>query len=344
MKRILKTLFRVARPLLLVAGFYFGALWLGAKLPRTLVVNVSPWQAGVRQDNFGGGLEAVDLPAGSHFELPGLSAIERVDMRGRLTSFGGEEPRDPNARKYRRAALDIRTVEGQTAQVDVTAAWHIVPGSANRLVEGAMLTSLAAKVADKLESSLRLRLAALASEEWFDARGRMALTSVLEVELGAELAPLFVELDGLYIQGVRFSTDFEKKLQEKQVSHQLALLHEAKGRVESAQAEVDKLAGETAAEVAQLLAEWEQARESAKVAFNLEKAELHAGTELYVKGLHAAVEAEFEASVAAGEAAIEEAKNESALLRLDALSSEGGRVWLAAPAAENHALPEVWLD
>jgi len=339
-----KTVWRFVRPVAFVWGVYAVAGWLGSSLSSATVINVSPWQAGVRQDNFGGGLEPSDMAAGSHFELPGLSAVQAVDMRGRLTSFGGEAKHKGSRRTAHRAALDIRTVEGQTAQVDVAAAWHLAPGSAHELVASAMLSSLDVKIADKLESSLRLRLASLSSDDWFDAHGRSALADMLEGELATELAPLHVVLDGLYIQGVRFSKDFEKKLQEKQVSHQLALLHDARGRVEEALAEVGKLSNETAALEAQVLAEWDQEREVARAKFNLELATLSAETEAYVKGLKATVEGEYKASLAGGEEAIKLAMNESGRLRLEALSSEGGRIWLAKKAASNLDVREVWLD
>lgn len=71
-------------------------------------------------------------------------------------------------------------------------AWHTLPGHAQVLVAGAMLATLPAKVAGKLESMLQLRLAALSSEEWFDAGRRGALAAELVEQLDAELEPLFV--------------------------------------------------------------------------------------------------------------------------------------------------------
>lgn len=342
--RGLKFTWRVARPLVLIALVYKGAAWVSSALPPALLVNVAPWEAGVRQDNFGGGLEARDLGPGSHFEMPGLSAIQKVDLRGRLTSFGGEAKKPLSPRLHQRPGLDIRTAGNQTAKVDISVAWHIQPGHAHDLVAGAMLATLDSKVANKLESNLQVRLAALSSEEWFDARRRQALGDELEEQLVAELAPLFVELDGVYIQGVRFSSDYEKKLQEKQVSHQMALLHDARGRVEQAQAQVGKLVNGTAALEAKVLAEWQQRLEKTQVAFNLEMAELTSETELYTKGLQAEVEAEYLARISAGEQAVKLSENASARLRLDALNSEGGRIWLAREAATRLNVHEVWLD
>lgn len=338
------TFWRLLRPVLALWLVWLVAGWLGSSLSSAVLVNVAPWQAGVRQDNFGGGLEARDLGPGTYFELPGLSAIQHVDMRGRLTSFGGEAKEFASRRTAHRAPLDIRTVEGQTAQVDAAAAWHLLPGSAHKLVAGAMVSSLDVKVADKLESSLRLGLAALSSEDWFDTRTRVDLAESLEGELASELAPLSVALDGLYIQGVRFSADFEKKLQEKQVAHQTALLHEARVRVEEAQAEVARRRGETAALESQALAEWDQEREAAKAAFALESASLDAETAAYVQGLKVAVESDYKAKLAEGEAAVQGAQNQLGRLRIEALATEGGKVWLAQKAAAGLKVKEVWLD
>lgn len=345
MKNMISKGLRKIRPLVLLVLVYGLTFLAAGALPEALLVNLAPWQAGVRQNNFGGGLETQDLPPGSHFELPGLSAIQAVDIRGRLTRFSGEDFKHVDeSRTFYRPALGIRTDEGQTAKVVVAATWHIMPGEAHTLVAGAMLMTLEAKVADRLESGLRLRLAAFSSGEWFDSRRRAALATQLLVELAPDLEPLFVVLDGIYIQGVHFSSSFEEKLQEKQVSHQMALLHEVGGRVQKAKAEVGKLTNETAALEAQVLAEWNQRRETAKVAFDLEQAILAAETDSFVKGLKASVMAEYKANIAAGEEAIALAKNEGERLRLDALASEGGRVWLAIKAAENLDVKEVWLD
>lgn len=104
-----------ARPFVLIALVYKGSACVGSALPPTLLVNVARWEAGVRRDNFGGGLEPRDPEPGSHFELPGLSAIQKVDLRGRSMHFGGDEDERSSERLDRRSRLDIHTAGNRTA-------------------------------------------------------------------------------------------------------------------------------------------------------------------------------------------------------------------------------------
>lgn len=341
--RFERKLWRLVRPLLVLGVAFFVTHWIGRHLQTTFVVKVAPWEAGVRQDNFGGGLHREDLRAGDHYEVPGLSAIQAVDRRGRLTVFG-THARPDSAIATLAPPLDIRTRGNQSAQVSLAIAWHVSEGAAHELVGGAMLSTLPAKVADKLAETLQVKLSALDSEEWFDTTRRRAMADGLAADLGPLLAPLFVTLDGVYIESVRFSDDYEVKLQEQQVAHQTGLLHEANGRVEEASANVARLSNETAAQTAKIIAEWTQKREAIRVAFELEMAQLEAETQAYVKGVQAETEAEFAQTVAAGEQAVAEASAAAERRRLELLGTEGGRVWLAMRAADQLRLGEVWLD
>ena len=337
------TMWKLLRPFLVLYILYTVAFWAAEKLPSAVVVNIAPWEAGVRQDNFGGGLQRSDLRSGSHYEVPGFRAIQAVDMRGRLTAFGTQTRKDSHI-AYLLPAVDIRTLGNQSAQVALSVAWHITDGTAYQLVGGALLSSLDNKVADKLEEVLQVRLAALDSDDWSDTRRRQQLANELEDVLRPILEPYFVSVDGVYIEGVRFSADYEKKLQEQQVSHQLGLLKEATGRVEEARAKGDKLSKETAALENKLVAEWNQVRESIRVAFDLDIAKLDAATQTYIKATKSETEAEYAAKVAEGERLIAEANAFAERRRLELLGTPGGQVWLAMRAADQLNFGEVWLD
>jgi len=338
-----RKLWRLVRATLVLLLVFLATSWLTSTVQGTFVVKVTPWEAGVRQDNFGGGLLREDLRAGDHYELPGFTAIQAVDMRGRLAAFGTHLKLDsPLGRP--RPALDIRTKGNQSAQVSLLVAWHIAEGQAHELVAGAQLSTLDSKVADKLEELMLPRLAALDSEEWFDTTRRAAMAAELEALFEPALAPLAVVVDGVYIESVRFSDDYESKLQEQQVSYQLGLLHEVTGRVEEAKQSIQSLENETAAQEAKLIAEWEQRRAQARGAFDLELAELQATTQTYVKTLKSQTESEFAQTIAAGERAVAEASAFAERRRLELLGSPGGRVWLAMRAADQLRFGEIWLD
>jgi regulator of protease activity HflC (stomatin/prohibitin superfamily) len=317
--------------------------WVGRRAPEVFLSHVAPWSVGVRQDNFGGGLDPVDLPPGLHGGVPGLRLVHAVDMRGRLTLFGATLG-EPGPLVAVAPPLDIRTTSNQTAQVDLALAWRIRPGAGHRVVEGALEGLLPSRVADRASKVLEVQLAALASEEWFDAERRARLTADIEPLLAAELEDLHVELIGLHLAKVRFPTEFERKLQEKQVSHQTALLFDATARVDQAQAEVGRLENQTAAEEQKLLAEWLRERGEKRALFDLEQAALAAETAAHIQRVQSEAEAAHQGALAEGQLAVSLAEGIGRRLRLEALDGPGGQVYLAREAASHLKVEEVWLD
>lgn len=334
----LRRTWKVARPLLLLAAIWFGGKWAGEKTPGLFLVHIQPWQSAVRQGNFSGGLEEVDLAPGLHVSLPGVDSIHFVDMRGRMTGFG--VPFAPDTL----GAIDLRTSDDNAVAVSAVVLWRVREGEAHSIVKEALVETLATRVALTASKVLRREFALLGSEAWFDAPGRVALTREVEPKLAEELAVFNVELEGIKIHGISFSDDYEVKLQEKQINHQKGLLFDAVSRVEEANAEVAKLESETKVKEQQLLAEWEQAKVSRRITADMEKAKIKAETNTYVQNSQAEADVVFERAVTAGQLTWSLAVEGGKRLRLEALTSEGGRIWLAREAAKQLKVDQVWLD
>ncbi|MFT6041641.1 MAG: hypothetical protein ACI9C2_001813, partial [Gammaproteobacteria bacterium] len=222
--------------------------------------------------------------------------------------------------------------------------WKVKPGAAHSIVAKALVETLPTQVALTTAEVLRREFATMGSEAWFDAAGRVLLTKEIEPKLAVELAALHVDLDGIYIQGLAFSNDYEVKLQEKQINHQKGLLFDAVSRVEEANGEVGKLVNETEAKVLQLMAEWNQERETKRIASGLEKTALIAAAKAFADTTKADADAAYEMLVVQGTLAFNLASEQSKRLQLDALDSEGGRIWLARKAAGQLNVEHVWLD
>ena len=316
----------------LVVGF------VTAKVPGLFLVHVQPWQAAVQQGNFSGGLSEQDLSPGMHINVPGFDSVHMVDMGRRMTSFGVDsDPKSLNA-------IDLRTADDNAVALSTAILWKVKPGAAHSIVAKALVETLPTQVALTTAEVLRREFATMGSEAWFDAEGRVLLTDQIEPKLAAELAALHVDLDGIYIQGLAFSNDYEVKLQEKQINHQKGLLFDAVSRVEEANGEVGKLVNETEAKVLQLMAEWNQTREAKRIASGLEKTALVAEAQAFAERTRADADAAYELLVTQGTLAFSLASEQSKRLHLDALDSEGGRIWLARKAAGQLKVEHVWLD
>lgn len=329
---------KVARPFVLLWLLWSITGYVTAKVPGLFLVHVQPWQAAVQQGNFSGGLSGQDLAPGLHVNIPGFDSVHLVDMGRRMTSFGVDaDPKSLNA-------IDLRTADDNVVALSTVILWKVKPGAAHSIVAKALVETLPTQVALTAAEVLRREFATMGSEAWFDADGRVLLTSEIEPKLAAELAALHVDLDGIYIQGLAFSKDYEVKLQEIQINHQKGLLFDAISRVEEANGEVGKLVNETEAKVLQLMAEWDQEREGKRITSGFEKATLIAEAQALAAKTKADADASHEVLVTQGQLAFSLASEQSKRLRLEALDSEGGRIWLARKAAGELQVEQVWLD
>ncbi|MDG1498608.1 MAG: SPFH domain-containing protein [Planctomycetota bacterium] len=333
-----KFAWKIVKPFVLIWLIWSITGYVSAKGTGLFLVHVQPWQAAVQQGNFSGGLSEHDLAPGLHVNIPGFDSVHVVDMGRRMTSFGVDsDPKSLNA-------IDLRTSDDNVVALSTAILWKVKPGTAHSIVARALVETLPTQVALTAAEVLRREFASMGSEAWFDADGRVLLTSQIEPKLAAELAALHVDLDGIYIQGFAFSNDLEVKLQEIQINHQKGLLFDAVSRVEEASGEVGKLVNETKSKVQQLMAEWDQERQGKQIAAGLKKATLIAEAKALADKTKADADAAYDVLVTQGQLAYSLASEQSKRLHLEALNSEGGRIWLARKAAGQLNVEHVWLD
>jgi hypothetical protein len=300
---------------------------------------IPPGLIGVRQNNWGGGIDARDYSAGLRFGLKGVHSWHLLDARLQTLSFGPQK-RDEGDRP----SLEFRTKDNNMARAELSVSWRIRPGSGNALVQEGLERNYRPRVQSAVEDVLRRELGTLSSEDWFSSEARQAKENEILPELEAAFAPFHVQAAGLYVFDVVFSGDYERKLQEKQVSWQRGLLKEAELQADKARAESEKIAKETSLAESEQKALFKKQSQELASKNEVELAVIKARGELYDKDARAQADLSYERAVAEANLALEQAKALGTRLRLAALDTPGGRIHLAQQAAQNLKVKSVTLD
>lgn len=330
--RHLKTTLR-----LLVASALVALAWsclLGFGFAR-----VEPGWIGVRQGNFGGGIDSRDHGAGLHFAPRGLYTWHELDGRVQLLRFGP----DPQG-EHERAALDFRSRDNSTARAECVIAWRVRAGDAHAIVSAGIERNLPQRVAGLAEDVLRRELGLLGTDDWFRAERLEAEELHLRPLLAEALVPLHVEVLGVWLLDVAFPSEYEKKLQERQVAWQRALLDEAAKKASQARADALDVGKDTEVAEAALRAARAKAAHESQAQLEGELAAIAARVETHEKETKAAAELDYQRAIAQGQLALDEAKALESRLRLEVLGSDGGKAWLAKQAAQNLKVKSVTLD
>jgi regulator of protease activity HflC (stomatin/prohibitin superfamily) len=326
------------KALLRILGFALAFALLGLAATK-LVVRVPPNALAVRVSKLRGGVEPRDFTCGLYLSLPGLHAWYMLDGVSQRIAFGPHPDREGD-----RPSLEIRTRDNNTVQLESTVTYRVRPGEAHALVREGLEHDYRVRAASTVEDVLRAELRNLSSEDWFDTSRRLAELARIKPMIEEAFAALHLELGDVLIHSSAFPSAFEKKLQEKQIYYQQALLSNAERDVEDAQAEAGLTVTETESEEKKSLAEWNKRLQQARSESLIELSEIMPRSERYEKETHASADLSYGRLVGEGELELERAKAEGERLRVEALAGEGGRVYLAMRAAEVLTLESVELD
>ncbi|MEO0652202.1 MAG: SPFH domain-containing protein [Planctomycetota bacterium] len=306
----------------------------GACVLTSLLDTVPVGHVGVRLDAANGVVDR-DFDSGVHWSLQGRGDWRFLPAGVRTTEFAEREDGAP---------LEIRTSDDQTARVGAVALWQVVDGRAWSIVAAGLDASLDERVRDTIEDGLRTELAVLGSEDWFAvARKREALETARPA-IASALAELDVELVDLSLLDVRFSEEYTRKLQAKQAAVQKQRRQQAQEAVDRVQRELTQLQQQAKTELARRTGAADLARQERRAAVEAELSSARAAAQLEAAGIRASADRAYAEAVATGQRAVAEAKADSQRARLAALSTPGGRSWLARRAAEQLSIERVVLD
>jgi regulator of protease activity HflC (stomatin/prohibitin superfamily) len=334
-RRVLRVGWRTLRVSTLVAllvSLALGAGWLCFE-------RVPSGHVGVRQRNFGGaGLDPQDHPAGLVLCIKGLHSLHLVETRTQVLAFawaaeGGNWP-----------ALDVRTSDENTVNISVAVPYRVRRGEAHQLVAEGLKLAYPLRVKSATEKVLLEELGQLSSEQLMRTDLREERMAHALERLKPILAQFHVEAEAVLVTQVLFKGEYEKKLQQKQLTLQEAQLHRAATEVEEAKKQVELYQQETEAAVRQLVVDWDGRIQERYAEGQRKIVEVQAEAHFYEKTRRAAADAEASRRIAEGERALTQAEAQKTELVNKTYGTAGGRVMLARHAAENLNIRSVTLN
>ena len=320
-----------------IAGLVLIAILIKVVLLGMFFQKVPVATFGVQQHLFGaGGVVTEDHGMGYHFSFRPLYRWHMLDQRMHVIHFVGKDTAQQQVSNNirLRKTMNIRTRDNNIAYLDVSVLYSIIPDKAHQIVQDGIQRSYQDRAQSTMEGVLRSELAKLTSEEYQGTDKRMALQDSTVTVLNTELAVFHLKAESILIRGLQFQTEYESKLQDKQLQKQLSKLEEAKlGQFE--EEKVTKgMEREIQAAVKIAEAEWDKTLQELRSANEIAIAEIDAQTVLYVKATKAEADRVYTESEARAKLLLqlEEAKRIEGLTA--ALSEPGGDYYNAMQAIQ----------
>jgi len=311
-----------------------------------LIERIDPATIGVKVNKLGGGIVEHDYRTGYHLGIVGVHSWTLLDGRVHFVSFArdGEEYRGSDTNVDATSSLDIRTSDNNTASLDVTVVYRIIPGRGWQLVRDGLTFSYRDRVRQSIQGVLREELSQLSPDDFVRTDVRLARVEAALPALRENIEQFHVEPLSTLVRAVRFPEKYEEQLQLKQLTRQKALLAEAREREEKQEQVTQSIEKETEALEKRLSAEWDKRLQEVRSDNQVRIAQILAESEIYARTTRADADASHTGAIAEGELALATAEALRDQLRNAALDSVGGRILLARQAAENLQIDEVTLN
>jgi hypothetical protein len=330
---------RTSLALARTAAVAFAGALLVLGLGHALFVRIPAGTTGVRQVNFWGrGIAARDHAPGLVFSPRGLESWHFVDRRTEVLTFAwdSEAPDRP--------MLELRTSDGNLARLGAAVCWRVRAGEAHALVRDGAKSVYRERVRATVESVLLQEFAALSSTEILDTDVRLARAARARDVLEQRLAAVHVLPESVLITQVMFGPDYEKKLQQKQLTVQTMLLQEAATAVEKEEERIGLFQQEIETSVKTIVAAMDLRIETRFAAGRQRIAEIEAETKSYDRTRRAEGQAEHDRQLLVGERALASVEHRKQELFNKSYGTAGGRLLLARRAAENLNFRQVTLN
>lgn len=305
-------------------------IWIS---PRACLERVETYEIGVRR-SLEGGVNQEDFGLGYHVSLPFWHSWYKLNGTLHYLEFSN----DANT------ALDVRTKENNIIFIDVTIPYRIKEGEGWAIVREGYADSYPDKVKSTAIGLLREHLANLSNLDVQNPDKRRQVANETLPILNEALAQYHVEATHIILRSIRFRSQYESKLQNKQFFVVQGRLDEAMKRESAAKQTTDTLEKTITKDIALKEEEWNKKIEELKAKFELEIATINAEAKTYARKKRADADAAYAEAVAEGNLAEAKAEALGEKLKAQALASKAGRTFSAIQAARNFQLGDITLN
>lgn len=314
----------------IIAGFVLLVFFL----PSACFERIEPGKIGVRR-SLEGGVSEQDFEAGYHLSLPLWHSWYQLDgTLHYLEYIDGNE----------NGALDLRTSDKNTINIDLSVPYRIKSGEGWRIVREGYADNYGHMVKSTLSGLLREQLAQFTTSDVQDPAVRQRVADATLPKLNEALAQYHVEATHIVIRSIRFPQQYEQKLQNKQFFIIQGQLDAAKERELAAKQETETLEKVILKDIAVKREEWNRKIEEAKSTFELEISAINAEATRYSRKRRADADALFDTLKSEGDLAEVKAEALGERLKAEALATKAGRTFSAIDAARRFQIGDIQLN
>lgn len=309
-------------------------LWM---LPKLFLVRIEPYEIGVRR-SLTGGIADEDFNFGYNFSLPLMHTWYRMPRAIQYLDYNNE---NKNAEER---SLEVRTSGNNVIFVDVTIPWRIKKGEAHKIISEGFLDTYPTKVKSTATGILRETLAEMSNLDIYQTEKRQQTADSILPKLNEALKQYHVVAEGVVIRAIRFRSEYEQKLQDKQYYVVMGRLDEAKRKESVAVQETDTQDKTIDKDINIKREEWNEKIEKLKATYELQIATIEAEAVEYDRKTRSEADAFFATAKASGDLAEAKAEALGERLKAKALASRAGKTYSAITAAENFKLGKIQLN
>lgn len=183
------------------------------------VVVVSAGERAVVFDNFRGVLPEV-RSEGMTFVLPFVQKAVRYDVRTQTYNLGTNDA-NPNSQGNSEAAIEARTKDGQTVQVELSVRFQVNAEQLWKMHKEVGQDYLNKIIIPEVRSVVRTIVAQFDVMEVYSAK-RLLIQGQMEKSLAHTFEKYYLRLNEILIRNTVFSEEFQKAIEAKQVALQEA--------------------------------------------------------------------------------------------------------------------------
>jgi regulator of protease activity HflC (stomatin/prohibitin superfamily) len=308
---------------------------------RLCVYRVSVGEVGVRTDVWTGGLVQEDFGPGWHRDFGPMHNWAIFDATVQTL----EMSKNRHHQNKGWTTLTLKSADGYAVDLDVTVKYRIKTGEAYKLLQkkGEGDKYKDTFIQNALDA-LRITFGRMNTEDFYDPETKRTKSEEAKILLSTLVVSLSVEVIDILIRDVRFDPSYERKIRDRKLADQDALLNQSKAKAATQKGITDTISASTEALIKQIAAEKEGKLVLLQADLQAKLAEIRAKAVKFESQKKSEADLFRAEKVAAGDLLLKISEAEGERLRNEALAGSGGRIMSALEAAKNLSLGEITVS
>jgi|ETNmetMinimDraft_35_1059890.scaffolds.fasta_scaffold63557_1 regulator of protease activity HflC (stomatin/prohibitin superfamily) len=308
---------------------------------RLCVLRVSVGEIGVRTDVWTGGLVQEDFGPGWHRDFGPMhnwalfnATVQTLEM---------SQNRHHKEKGW--TTLTLKSADGYSVDLDVTVKYRIKTGEAHKLLQkkGEGDKYKDTFIQNALDAC-RISFGQMNTEDFYNPETKVAKSEEAKKILQTLVDSLSVEVIDILIRDVRFDPSYERKIRDRKLADQDALLNQSKAKAAEQKGVTDTISAATEALVQEIGAEKKGKLVELQADLEATLAEIRAKAVKFESEKKSEADLYRAEKEAEGNLLLKISEAEGERLRNEALAGTGGKIMSALEAAKNLSLGDITVS